>query len=105
LERHRLDGDEAAGGYWGNNSGRMSTMTLPNSQQQFRFPFFGYFNAVDGDDALKRRGTIPDVACRKRWIHNELRSPAAISRQPVRHDGAGNVRAFVASDAEADTAS
>jgi C-terminal processing protease CtpA/Prc len=61
LHRATFVGQEAAGGYWGNTSGRMPTMTLPNSQQQFRFPFFGYWNAVDGDDASKRRGTIPDV--------------------------------------------
>jgi hypothetical protein len=64
LRRATFVGEEAAGGYWGNNSGRMPTMTLPNSRQQFRFPFFGYWNAVDGDDALKRRGTIPDVQVR-----------------------------------------
>ena len=61
LHRATFVGEETGGGYWGNNSGRMSTMTLPNSNQKFRFPFFGYWNAVDGDDAFARRGTIPDV--------------------------------------------
>ena len=59
--RHLRVGEETGGGYWGNNSGRMPTMTLPNSNQKFRFPFFGYWNAVEGDEAFRRRGTIPDV--------------------------------------------
>ena len=61
LHRATFVGEEVAGGYWGNNSGRMPTMTLPNSNQKFRFPFFAYFNAVEGDDTFRRRGTIPDV--------------------------------------------
>ena len=61
LHRATFVGEETGGGYWGNNSGRMPTMTLPNSNQKFRFPFFGYWNAVDGDGDLRRRGTIPDV--------------------------------------------
>ena len=60
LHRATFVGEETGGGYWGNNSGRMPTMTLPNSNQKFRFPFFGYWNAVEGDDALRRRGTLPD---------------------------------------------
>jgi C-terminal processing protease CtpA/Prc len=61
LHRATFVGEETGGGYWGNNSGRMPTMTLPNSNQKFRFPFFGYWNAVEGDDAFRRRGIIPDV--------------------------------------------
>jgi C-terminal processing protease CtpA/Prc len=61
LHRATFVGEETGGGYWGNNSGRMPTMTLPNSNQKFRFAFFGYWNAVEGDDAFRRRGTIPDV--------------------------------------------
>jgi C-terminal processing protease CtpA/Prc len=60
LHRATFVGEETGGGYWGNNSGRMPTMTLPNSNQRFRFPFFGYWNAVD-EDAFRRRGTIPDL--------------------------------------------
>jgi len=61
LHRATFVGEETGGGYWGNNSGRMPTMTLPNSNQKFRFAFFAYWNAVEGDDAFRRRGTIPDV--------------------------------------------
>lgn len=61
LHRATFVGEETGGGYWGNNSGRMPTMTLPNSNQKFRFPFYEYWNAVEGDNVLRRRGTIPDV--------------------------------------------
>ncbi|HEY2587152.1 MAG TPA: S41 family peptidase, partial [Tepidisphaeraceae bacterium] len=52
-------GEETGGGHVGNNSGLMSTLTLPHSKIGVRFPFYGYWNAVSGDNNA-RRGTLPD---------------------------------------------
>jgi len=60
LHRATFIGEEAGGGYFGNDSGRMATMTLPNSNVKFRFPFYEYWNAVGGDNQFRRHGTIPD---------------------------------------------
>lgn len=59
LKRATFIGDETGGGYYGNNSGMMLTLTLPNSNVKFRLPIYAYWNAVEGD-ANQRRGTIPD---------------------------------------------
>lgn len=52
-------GEETGGAHFGNNSGPMPTLTLPHSQIGVRFPFYGYWNAVPGDNN-PRRGTLPD---------------------------------------------
>jgi hypothetical protein len=59
LKRATFVGEETGGGYYGNNSGMMPTLTLPNSKVGIRLPMYEYWNAVQGYDG-KRRGTIPD---------------------------------------------
>jgi C-terminal processing protease CtpA/Prc len=60
LKRATFVGEETGGGYYGNNSGDMPLLTLPNSKAQVRVPLFEYWNAVPGYDG-KRRGVRPDV--------------------------------------------
>jgi C-terminal processing protease CtpA/Prc len=59
LKRATFVGEETGGGYYGNNSGMMPTLTLPNSKAKVRLPLYEYWNAVEGYDG-KRRGTRPD---------------------------------------------
>jgi len=59
LQRATFIGEETGGGYYGNNSGVMVIVTLPNSKLRVRVPMFEYWNAVPGYDG-KRRGTRPD---------------------------------------------
>jgi hypothetical protein len=61
LGRATFIGEETGGGYFGNNSGPVPTLTLPNSKVRIRFPMYGYYNAVSAPQ-LRRRGTIPDQA-------------------------------------------
>jgi hypothetical protein len=58
LKRATFIGEETAGGYYGNNSGTMPTLTLPNSKLGIRLPTCEYWNAVPGYKG-KRRGTVP----------------------------------------------
>ena len=58
-KRATFIGEEAAGGYYGNTSGRMPTVVLPNSKVAVRVPLQTYYLAVkDGDP---RRSILPDV--------------------------------------------
>lgn len=59
LKRATFIGEETGGGYYGNNSGMQTIVTLPNSKAQLRLPMYEYWNAVPGY-AGKRRGTLPD---------------------------------------------
>ena len=59
LKRATFIGEETGGGYYGNNSGVETTVTLPNSKARLRVPMFEYWNAVPGYDG-KRRGIRPD---------------------------------------------
>ena len=59
LKRATFIGEETGGAYYGNNSGILASVTLPNSRFQLRLPIFEYWNAVSGY-AGKRRGTVPD---------------------------------------------
>lgn len=61
LKRATFIGEETGGGYYGNNSGMQTMLTLPNSKLKIRVPMYEYWNAVPGYDG-KRRGTIPDYA-------------------------------------------
>jgi len=59
LKRATFIGEETGGGYYGNNSGMMPTLTLPESKIGIRLPMYAYWNAVPGYRGT-RRGTIPD---------------------------------------------
>lgn len=58
-KRATFVGEEAAGGYYGNTSGRMPTVTLPNSKVAVRVPLQTYYLAVKGADPA--RSILPDV--------------------------------------------
>jgi hypothetical protein len=58
-KRATFIGEEAAGGYYGNTSGRMPTVVLPNSKVTVRVPLQTYYLAVKGGDP--RRSILPDV--------------------------------------------
>jgi C-terminal processing protease CtpA/Prc len=59
LKRATFIGEETGGGYYGNNSGLQTIVTLPNSKTRLRLPMYEYWNAVPGY-AGSRRGTRPD---------------------------------------------
>jgi C-terminal processing protease CtpA/Prc len=59
LKRATFIGEETGGGYYGNNSGMQTILTMPNSKARVRVPMYEYWNAVPGYDG-KRRGTLPD---------------------------------------------
>lgn len=59
LKRATFIGEETGGGYYGNNSGMQTILTLPNSKVRVRVPMYEYWNAVPGYDG-KRRGTRPE---------------------------------------------
>jgi C-terminal processing protease CtpA/Prc len=59
LKQATFIGEETGGGYYGNNSGMETMLTLPNSKARVRVPMYEYWNAVPGYDG-KRRGTRPD---------------------------------------------
>ena len=59
LKRATFIGEETGGGYYGNNSGMQTILTLPNSKARIRVPMYEYWNATPGYDG-KRRGTRPD---------------------------------------------
>src|ERR1700693_3874343 len=58
-KRATFIGEEAAGGYYGNTSGRVPTVILPNWSVAVRVPLQTYYLAVKGGDA--RRSILPDV--------------------------------------------
>lgn len=71
LKRASFIGEETGGGYYGNNSGLETTVTLPYSKMRIRVPMYEYWNAVPGYDG-KRRGTRPDHTVETR-VANLLR--------------------------------
>jgi hypothetical protein len=71
LKRASFIGEETGGGYYGNNSGMETTLTLPGSKMRVRVPMYEYWNAVPGYDG-KRRGTRPDQLCETK-VANLLR--------------------------------
>jgi len=58
-KRATFIGEEAAGGYYGNTSGRVPTVVLPNSKVAVRVPLQTYYLAVNGADP--RRSILPDL--------------------------------------------
>lgn len=71
LKRATFIGEETGGGYYGNNSGMQTVVTLPHSKMRVRVPMYEYWNAVPGYDG-KRRGTVPDQVCETK-VANLLR--------------------------------
>ncbi len=59
YKRATFIGEEAAGGYYGNTSGRVPTVILPNSKVAVRVPLQTYYLAVKGGDP--RRSILPDI--------------------------------------------
>ncbi len=70
LKRATFIGEETGGGYYGNNSGMLTMLSLPNSKLKIRMPMYEYWNAVPGYDG-KRRGTIPEYKVETK-IENQL---------------------------------
>jgi len=68
LRRATFIGEETGGAYYGNNSGAMPIVTLPNSKFRIRLPMYEYWNAVSGDPGI-RRGTVPDYLVPTRAVH------------------------------------
>ena len=61
LKRATFIGEETGGAYYGNNSGMMPILTLPNSGLRIPVPMYEYWNAVMGDGG-SGRGTRPDYS-------------------------------------------
>jgi hypothetical protein len=57
-KRATFVGEEAAGGYYGNTSGDMAAVVLPNSKVVVRVPLMTYYLAVKG--ARPNRSILPD---------------------------------------------
>ena len=54
-------GEESAGAYYGNNSGEVPRITLPNSKLGLYLPLVSYYMAVEGNHEHEAaRGVIPD---------------------------------------------
>lgn len=68
LKRATFIGEETGGGYYGNNSGMQTILTLPNSKMRIRVPMYEYWNAVPGYDG-KRRGTRPDQVAETKIVN------------------------------------
>lgn len=60
LKRATFIGEETGGGYYGNSSGKLPTVTMSASGLKLQLTLYGYWNAVLGDPG-ERRGTRPDV--------------------------------------------
>lgn len=58
-ERAVFIGEEASGGYEGNNSGGSILLTLPESKLRLAIPTYKYVSAVDIDKYPKGRGILP----------------------------------------------
>jgi hypothetical protein len=58
-KRATFIGEESAGGYYGNSSGFMPTVTLPNTKLVVRVPLMTYYMAVSGYKAASH-GVTPD---------------------------------------------
>lgn len=58
-KRATFIGEESAGGYYGNSSGFMPSVTLPNTKLALRVPLMTYYMAVSGYEAASH-GLVPD---------------------------------------------
>jgi C-terminal processing protease CtpA/Prc len=58
-KRATFIGEESGGGYYGNTSGYMPTITLPHSGLRLELPVMAYYMAVSGYKEASR-GVIPD---------------------------------------------
>jgi hypothetical protein len=59
-QRATFIGQESAGGYYGNSSGMMPQVTLPNTKVSVRVPLVTYYMAVSGYKAASH-GVVPDL--------------------------------------------
>jgi len=59
-KRATFIGQESAGGYYGNSSGMVPLVTLPNTKVQIRVPLVTYYMAVSGYKAAAH-GVVPDI--------------------------------------------
>ncbi|MGA9768216.1 MAG: S41 family peptidase [Blastocatellia bacterium] len=57
-------GEESAGGYYGNSSGFMPNVVLPNTKLSVRVPLMTYYMAVTGDKGASLHGVVPDYPVR-----------------------------------------
>ena len=91
LKRATFIGEETGGGYYGNNSGVQTIVTLPNSRATLRLPMYEYWNAVPGYDG-ERRGTRPDQAVETkasnllRGVDKQLDLALKLAYQSVREE-------------------
>ncbi len=53
-------GEESAGGYYGNSSGFMPNVVLPNTKLSVRVPLMTYYMAVTGYKGASHHGVVPD---------------------------------------------
>ena len=81
LKRATFVGEETGGGYYGNNSGMMPTLTLPNSKVKVRLPLYEYWNAVAGDDGKSPWNCAPITSWNSRrricWGRGRAARPSA----------------------------
>lgn len=79
-------GEEAGGGYYGNNSGFTRMITLPNTKVRIRVPFMKYVMAVRGY-RYPKRGVMPDypvhpsIADRLAGRDPEMETALALARK------------------------
>lgn len=59
-KRATFIGEESAGGYYGNSSGFMPNITLPNTKLTVRVPLMTYYMAVTGYKGASHHGVVPD---------------------------------------------
>lgn len=59
-KRATFIGEESAGGYYGNSSGFMPNVTLPNTKLTVRVPLMTYYMAVTGYKGASQHGVVPD---------------------------------------------
>jgi hypothetical protein len=84
-------GEEAAGGYYGNNSGFTRMVTLPNTKVVMRVAFMKYVMAVRGY-RYPKRGVMPDypvrptIADRLAGRDPEMEAALALARKPGSSD-------------------
>jgi C-terminal processing protease CtpA/Prc len=62
-KRATFIGEESGGGYYGNTSGAVPALTLPNTKLVVYVPLVAYYMAVSGYQA-RAHGVVPDLPIR-----------------------------------------